>query len=87
MYYNTVRETGEVLEKYSNKAKSQDEFIMNLMKDGAKLSASMIEPLMDVPITSIRRSLSTLMNEGKLIKLDVTVFGKYGRREHLYKKL
>ena len=86
MYYNTTNEKAGPLNNYKGKAKTQDEYIYSLFKDGAKLSSSMIFPLVNFPQTSIRRSLNTLMNEGKIDKLDVKVFGMYGRKEHLYKK-
>ena len=35
------------------------------------------------PLTSIRRAMTNLSNEGKLIKTDVKIEGMYGKQEHL----
>lgn len=38
-----------------------------------------------VPITSIRRSITSLTKDGLLVKTDKTVMGNWGMREHLWK--
>ncbi len=84
-YYNTVSESGQQLDLFKSKANTQDERILELFKVSGKLSASLIFPLMNCPITSIRRSLNTLENNMKIMKLEVKVRGMYGRLEYLYK--
>ena len=37
-----------------------------------------------VPITSIRRSITSLTKDGHLVKTDKTVMGNWGMREHLW---
>ena len=88
MYYNTTNEQGKTLETYLHKSSSQDEKIKALFKDGKhKLGASMILPMFNCPITSIRRSLNTLMNDGYIEKLDYKLIGLYGRKESVYQKV
>jgi len=60
MYYNTTSSSGKELSENKKKAKTQDEKILEFFKVSGKLSASLIFPLMNCPITSIRRSLNTL---------------------------
>ena len=36
------------------------------------------------PLPSIRRAMTNLSNEGKLIKTDVKMEGMYGKLEHLW---
>ena len=91
MYYNTLKEEGKQLSLFKEKAKNQDQKILELFKVSGKsfpefkLSASLIMPFLDCPITSIRRSLNTLDNNKKIRRTDVKVMGLYGRMEYLYK--
>ena len=39
---------------------------------------------LNCPITSIRRAMTNLSNEGHLEKTDDYVFGMYAKREHLW---
>lgn len=84
-YFNTTKESGNQLELFVKKAKSQDKEVMRLMQKYSKASASqLIKYFKNVPITSIRRSLSTLSKKGKLVKTDDKVVGNYGRNEYVY---
>lgn len=85
-YYNTTSEKGDQLKKNVEQAKTQDQRIKEMFDGGYKLSASLIFPRMNCPITSIRRSLNTLENAGKIRKLDFKIMGLYGRKEYLYVK-
>ena len=40
---------------------------------------------LECPITSVRRALTNLTNEDKIIKTDVKVVGLYGKKEHLWR--
>ena len=84
-YFNTTKESGNQLELFVEKANSQDKEVMRLMQKYSKASASqLIKYFKNAPITSIRRSLSTLSKKGKLIKTDDKVIGNYGRNEYVY---
>ncbi len=91
MYYNTLSESGETLKDYKSKAKTQTEKVLGYFTSAfgniqsRKLSASLILPLMNCPITSIRRALNTLENDGKIVKTGIQITGLYGRKENMYK--
>jgi len=85
MYYNTTNTRGNLLKDYKQKAKSQDERILEYFKPNRKLSASLINRLMKCPITSTRRSLNTLENKGIIVKTGFQIMGYYGRPENMYK--
>lgn len=87
-FYNTTNESGESL--FNNKAKSdtQNDVVLSLFKNNSerKMSASMVHALsgLNCPLTSIRRSISNLTNEGLLEKTNIKVSGKYGRAEYTW---
>ena len=84
-YYTTTEETGSELAESHAKAKTQEKKILLCFPDqGNPLSASVIcEMLNDAyPITSIRRALTDMTNQGDLEKTDKKVMGRYGKREH-----
>ena len=85
MYHNTTKQKGEILENFKAKAQTQDDKILEYFRDrrGAKITPDAIwMSIFDttsVPLTSIRRSINSLTNQGKLIKTDVQQQGMYGR--------
>lgn len=87
-YYNTTSETGIDLVASRKKGGTQDQLILNhFCLSDKPLSPSMILGRMNLgcPITSIRRSLTSLTDSGKLIKTDKYTMGSYGKREHLWR--
>ncbi len=84
-YYNTTGQTGKTLKANVQKAKTQDQEVYDIMNGTfkRKMSASGIVGQMTCPITSVRRSLNTLMKNGD-IKVVGQVQGMYGRQENLY---
>ena len=85
-YFNTTHETGTELKTFNQKAKTQNERVLEYFKPNRKLSASLIVNLFEnVPITSIRRALNTLENKGLINKTGIQITGIYGRKENLYK--
>ena len=88
-YYNTNQESGYTLKSSNVKANSQEESIIKIFTDNPKLSASEAWKIYDsegvTPITSIRRAITNLCNEGLLMKTDDTKEGLYGKKEHIYK--
>ena len=88
MYYNTTREKGSRLKSSHTRTRTQEEKIYSFfLTFGEPLSPSMILDKMSFqgPITSVRRALTNLTNEGKLTKLDELVMGSYGKKEHLWR--
>jgi len=87
-YYNTTQETGSSLAESHAKAKTQEQKILLCFHDqGTPLSASIICKLLNMayPITSIRRALTDMTNQGTLEKTDKKVMGMYGKQEHQWK--
>ena len=87
-YYNTTNEKGFDLEKSHEKARNQEEIIYSFfLTYGKPLSPSQVLKKLNLecPITSIRRALTNLTNQDKIIKTDVKVVGLYGKKEHLWR--
>ena len=86
-FYNTIQENPNQLAKSEFKAKTQEANIMNCFKQYERpLSPSMVLSIsgLDCPITSIRRAMTNLSDDGKLEKTKDFVMGNYGKKEHLW---
>ena len=89
-YYNTTGESGVQLEIFKKKAKTQSEMIMKFLslQPLVEYGASQLLKLVfknSVPITSVRRSITNLVNDNKLIYTGGTREGLFGRNEKLIK--
>jgi Fe2+ or Zn2+ uptake regulation protein len=87
-YYNTTQETGSSLAESHAKAKTQEQkIILCFHNQGTPLSASVICELLNdaYPITSIRRALTDMTNQGDLEKTEKKVMGRYGKKEHQWR--
>ena len=89
-YYITTNESAEQLEMFESKAKTQSEMIMKFLssKPSAEYGASRLLSIVfneSIPITSVRRSISNLVKENKLIYTGGTREGLFGRNENLIK--
>ena len=87
MYYNTTNEKGADLKQHIIKTETQEAVILRLYKQHKKLSASEVWRMFDMPgtpLTSCRRAITNLMNDGKLIKTDEKIEGLYGSPEYRY---
>ena len=87
-YYNTNNEVGLELKESNKKAKTQEDAILDIFKISIRLTASGAWLIYNfkgnTPITSIRRAITNLCNEGKLLKTPETKVGIYGKSEHVY---
>ena len=86
-FYNTIEETAEELAKSHEKAKTQEEKILDCFYSCEEpLSPSMVlsQTGLNCPITSIRRAMTNLSNDGRLEKTTEYTLGNYGKREHLW---
>jgi predicted HTH transcriptional regulator len=84
-YFNTTNESGKQLEIFEQTAKNQEEQILELMKLYKKLSPSDVNKYFtNYPLTSVRRALTNLSNQGKLIKTNEKKLGIYGREEYIW---
>ena len=86
-FFNTI---GENLDELSNsiaKCKTQEAKILKCFHYyETSLSPSMVLNMTKLrcPLTSIRRAMTNLSNEGKLVKTNKQVKGLYGKKEHLW---
>ena len=91
MYYNTTNETGETLDQLWQKCENQQQFVYELFCLQKAMTASEAWKLYpddieyQTPLTSIRRAITDLMNEGKLVKTEIKKTGIYGKPEYVYK--
>lgn len=88
-YFNTNNEVGPVLEESRKNTEEQEKIILNFFRDNAEnvYSPDMIWANLfssPVPLTSIRRAITNLTNEGYLEKTTVMVMGSYGKRCHTW---
>ena len=87
MYHNTTESTQPELGQYREKAKSQEDRILESLRQppnmGKSYSPSLIKSVLfpSTPITSVRRALTNLTDAGHLVKTDKQVRGPYGRPE------
>jgi len=90
LFYNTTGESGNQLALFTEKAKSQDKAILNFFKKFPSWSISASDILVNqvcnenTPITSIRRSLNTLVKEMEIVA-DGKKKSLYDRIEFTYK--
>lgn len=89
MYYNTTNEEGAELKSYSEKAETQKEKVLRTFKEFGLLTPSQAWKVsglrLGTPLTSIRRAITDLTKEGKLIRTEEKKPGIYGRPESIYK--
>lgn len=87
-FYNTNKESGETLKSSRLKCNRQEDVILKIFKDNKEhlLCADEIHELsqLNAPITSIRRAITNLYNQGKLIKTNTMKKGRYGKNTHTY---
>lgn len=87
-HYNTTSERGQTLINFESKAQTQERTILELFEffmrplSWHECQALLVE---DMNECSIKRCLSNLKAEGKLIKTDIKVIGKTGRPSYQYK--
>lgn len=95
-YFNTTKESGTTLKNNVAKAKSQEEEILKQFRfdrihynsqfwENYDLGLSPSQIDLNAPITSIRRALTNLTKQGKLIKTNEKRIGMYGRSEYVWK--
>ncbi len=90
IFFNTVHLSGNKLYDAVRNIKKQNERIYQIMKlSGKKLSPFDVHEEYEqifspTPITSIRRAMTTLTDDGRLYKLAEMTNEKYGKPNHLW---
>nr|BAR24528.1 uncharacterized protein [uncultured Mediterranean phage uvMED] len=86
-FYNTNKESFEEASASSLKAANQSHAILRLLEMAkTPMSPSMVYKALNQewPITSIRRAMTNLTDDGKIVKTQKTTKGIYGKKEHLW---
>lgn len=91
-YFNTTDQDIDYVNKRKAKNRTQEGIVHDLFKSMTTLTASEVLTASEtlnlfsnkVPITSIRRAISNLQKEEKLVKTTDTKTGIYGAPEHYY---
>jgi hypothetical protein len=88
-YFNTNSEDGDTLASSQTQAATQEDRILELFSDaggGYQLTPFQVKNLLHTtwPITSIRRAMTVLTNEGKLVKQDRMQIEMYGKYNHTW---
>ena len=88
-YYNTTNQKGTELKSNQEKAKTQDELILEFFKKSPEKHLSPTDLWRRLfqdrcPLTSVRRSFNTLTNDGYIKKTGYTKHGMYGRKEYCW---
>lgn len=87
-YYNTVGLSGDDLKEAVKKAASQEQAIYLIYEHGkgaygpSQIMHLCLKAGYRWPIGSVRRALTVLTKQGKLVKLPKKVQGMYGKLEH-----
>ncbi|MDA1120889.1 MAG: hypothetical protein O2887_10445 [Bacteroidetes bacterium] len=93
-YFNTTNQTNPRLQELRDRTRTQNQAVLYLYKDAlingmTKMSASevyrlYISTFKNVPLTSIRRAITTLKNNGELKLTTSRTMGLYGEKEYQY---
>lgn len=86
-YYNTTSESGSVLAQSQRQARDQKRQVLAYFEahPGRHIAPHEIPVPSGTPLTSVRRALSNLTEEGLLEKTDQMVPGLYGKRVHAWR--
>ncbi len=88
-HHNTTALSSAALEQAEAQAERQEDMVWALMQDGAPRTPWDVFYALETraPITSIRRAITNLATEGRLLKLQATVkSGPYNKTCHLYER-
>jgi len=92
-FYNTIHSKDQMLMNFESKAEKQTDIIFHLFELNKyrpftpfEIQSALLLKGHDYPITSIRRAITDLTDEGKLIKLPVEKMktGNYGKPNHTW---
>lgn len=90
-YYNTTNLSGEPLRLAREASGEQEYVVMGMFGHHEALSPSEAHRIFivltgkQVPLTSIRRAITSLTSKGLLIKTEEKVTGVYGKPEYIWK--
>lgn len=85
-YFNTTKESGEVLRQKVEKAKAQRAHILDIFKNNPNelYSGSMIQAETGYLIVSCRRVITNLAQQGEIVRVGKRVCEETGSSEYTY---
>jgi Fe2+ or Zn2+ uptake regulation protein len=87
-FYNTIHENGQELRESKAKVRKQEEIVLQFFQYHRRGNFTPDEVhgvvLQKAPLTSIRRAITNLTDQGKLIKTDEMRAGVYGKLTHTW---
>lgn len=89
-FHNTIDASGQQLIDFEQKAQTKEYLILDCFKQYNKIDLTPDEVLdlcrfENTPITSIRRAITNLTKQGKLIKTNNQRKGRYGKMTYAWK--
>lgn len=90
MFHNTINATNNEVAEFNVKIKTQNDRILEFFKNnqGKQYTPFDVQKALDMyyhPITSIRRAISDLCADNKLIKCNEQRTGPYGKKNYTWK--
>lgn len=88
-YYHTTRLSPEQAQEAVREAKRQDDAILAIYRSRGPLSPSDVLRICEAngkrwPLTSVRRAITTLTDDGALVRMEQQKPGLYRKPEHLW---
>jgi len=85
-FHNTINESGQKLDTSEKMCITQEQLVLSFFqKSRTLLSPFQVHAVFpQYPITSIRRAMTNLTKDGKLIKTDKMRQGAYGKANYLW---
>lgn len=91
-FYNTTEASGSELDRYQDKAEAQEDKILGFLASNSPIwfTAEELQRAVFIkqppPLTSVRRALTNLYKQNKIVKSDTADgMGLYGRPVHSWK--
>jgi hypothetical protein len=90
-FFNTIHESGDELKESERKVNLQGQRILTIMQQiGKAATPAHVHAIYEIrhggtPITSIRRSMTDMTNNGYLIKTDEMAKGRYNKPNYKWK--
>ena len=88
-FYNTTKESGQTLLEFRAKARTQDGIIARFLQEKYPESYTpeevQIKLNLNCPLTSVRRSISNLTKQGRLVRTEEKRYSRYGRLTYCWR--
>jgi len=90
-FYNTIHLEARELSEAQQKALTQEQrilrFVIRFRQRASFAPSAIAKSVFDgegIPITSVRRAMTSLTKRGDLLKSGAMIIGPYGKPEHLW---